>query len=309
MKKLATLMLMAGAGLLGTSHAHAAGQRDKQQGAQKQTMQQSQEQQLRGRVQKVETIRTKGKGVNQVVMLQTEDGQSIAVDLGPSSDLVKVTVKEGSPLTAKGTVVSVGGHPVFMASQYQVNGTTADVKRKSPSKKDQLQTKQMKGTLQKLRQVGVKGGMSDHHVAIIQSNGRNLYADLGPVSQLQPLSLKVGDRVNIEGFPMHVKGRTIFVAQTVESGNHQIAIDRRAVAVQKFPVAGQDGGETQPQRQTTEGVDEGATEQGAEKDDGFVEDVFDEPGGVTQGKEDKERGFFKDIFDEPGGVTQGDDED
>ena len=76
------------------------------------------------------TLDPKGKAQqNRVVLLQTDQGRQIVVDLGPAQALQGVSLQQGAQLDASGQWIRIGDRPVLWANQVTVDGKTMQIKR------------------------------------------------------------------------------------------------------------------------------------------------------------------------------------
>ncbi len=192
---------------------------------------QQKEQELRGTISDIKTVRpAAGKSDSTVVLLKTDQGRKIAVDLGPSSELEEADLNMGESITVHGTVARLQGKPYFFARHVTAGEQEIDIRRPIPKGAEELQGmgasgQKFQGKLDKLRDVGVKGEKDKHRVAILKTaQGQRMYVDLGPKSQLQDVSIKQGDQVSLQGTMASVKGRSILMAQQLRKGNVTVDI-------------------------------------------------------------------------------------
>lgn len=218
--------------------AYAEGGRDtsarSEQGQKEDSKNQQKQQKLSGKVKQSRQVRvgtSKGEDVNRIVLLETSKGKTVAVDLGSESKLKDVQVKRGTPVTVTGSVVNVDGRPVFLAQQAEIGGKSMQASRGAPDQSRRPKVQSFSGTINQLRDVGVKGTDTDHKVAVLQADkkGRKLLVDLGPKDQLSKLKLGKGDEVRVQGIAMNLNQRRVLVAQTVAKDGKSTQIQREAL--------------------------------------------------------------------------------
>lgn len=190
-----------------------------------------------------------GQGPNKIVLMETQDGQRLAVDLGPASKLQGTDFKTGSPISLSGTVVEISGQPVFMATRLDLNGKNLNIDRPLPQQLpeqvsqgsqtgqagqtgpsgqgQQERTYQMSGTILNEQEVDVRGGAKSRVVMIKTDQGKRVLTDLGPASGLQSLNLKKGDRIEVSGHGARTGERAaILFADTIRAGNRTVNVQR-----------------------------------------------------------------------------------
>jgi hypothetical protein len=96
-------------------------------------------QQLHGevvRTKRVETARTPCLAV----LLQTDDGRRVVVDLGPAQDLRNedINIRSGSDLRVRGRYTTVGEYRVFMAHEVRSDGQWVEVSRRAQPSEQQF---------------------------------------------------------------------------------------------------------------------------------------------------------------------------
>ena len=114
---------------------------DQKQGSQSSTQSQSQSQQqskqqkqVSGTVVRSENVQIQDQGrdteqQNRVILLQTQDGQHLVIDLGPEEYLQHVRLLPGTHLKAQGRIVRMGDRAVLLAQQIETQGQSLRVQR------------------------------------------------------------------------------------------------------------------------------------------------------------------------------------
>jgi sporulation protein YlmC with PRC-barrel domain/nitrate reductase NapAB chaperone NapD len=186
------------------------------------------EQQVSGQVQRtknveVRTLDPKGKAQqNRVVLLQTDQGRRIVVDLGPAQALQGVSLQQGAQLDASGQWIRIGDRPVLWANQVTVDGKSMQIKRPQ-----QEQSRQITGQILRSKQVDIKGTDFTNQVVLLQTDqGRQLVADLGPMTNLRGLRLQPGAEIEVRGRPGRVGDQLVLMADQVSAGGKTVSIHR-----------------------------------------------------------------------------------
>jgi hypothetical protein len=188
---------------------------------------------LRGKIIDQKQIGVEGTDTpNTVVLLQTEDGQQVAIDLGPEGALSGANLRNGDPAHIKGVMISVGGNPVFVARELDLGGKTWQITRSRGDRFAQMgaggEQSQVSGTIEYFEDVNLRGSGGKNRVALIQTqDGRRMLVDLGPVGGLSSIQLNRGDQVSITGHNAWVSGeRSILFADQVNAGGQTLNINR-----------------------------------------------------------------------------------
>lgn len=88
-------------------------------------------QKLKGQVVQQKEVGFQGRtDTNTVVLMQTEEGKHLVVDLGPTEELQEVDIKQGVPVEVEGTLVTVGDRLVVMGEQLNVGQKQVSIQRK-----------------------------------------------------------------------------------------------------------------------------------------------------------------------------------
>jgi sporulation protein YlmC with PRC-barrel domain len=230
----APLVLAAALLLMGsTGHAQYTYKKTKDQSAsQSQTQsgksQQAAQQQVAGQVKRtknveVRTLDPKGQAKqNRVVLLQTDQGRQVVVDLGPSPALQGVSLQQGTQLNASGQWIRIGDRPVLWATQVTVDGETIQIKRPRRG-----QSRQITGQIMRTKQVEIRGTDLTNQVVLLQTDrGRQIVADLGPMTNLRGIRLKSGAEIEVRGRPARVGDQLVLMADQVSAGGKTVSVHR-----------------------------------------------------------------------------------
>lgn len=185
---------------------------------------------LKGKILREKEVGVQGSETkSKLVLLQLENGQQIAVDLGPTTALKAETLKEGAEVTVHGGMVKVGDNAVFLADQVDVGGQNFKVER--PLTQDltgggQTRQFQMNGVVENTQTVDVRSGGQNMVALLHNEKDRRVLVDLGPVSGLADLQLKKGDRIAVTGHSVHIGDRSILFADSLSLNNRTVQVAR-----------------------------------------------------------------------------------
>jgi len=226
-------------GLLLAPPAAEAKGRQKDESSRTQQSSKAGESELQGKVKQSGSMTPAGASeTNTVVLLETEQGDMIAVDLGRTAELEDVKIKQGLPLTVRGSIVDIQGKPHFLASTIRIGGVDRKVQRDSPQRGAQAtgakatSDKRFSGEIVQMRQVNLKRMDEQHTVAILRTQeGRQLYVDLGPSDALGEAALSKGDRISVIGSGMRTRdGHAVLLANHLTTGGKTFFIEREGRA-------------------------------------------------------------------------------
>jgi hypothetical protein len=238
----AATLLFAGAALAQTNGSQSGGQTQAQagtQGGQEQQANQQQSHQVKGQVvrEKEVTVKATGKK-NKVVLLKTEDGEYVAVDLGPTEQLEKVQVMTGEPTEARGRAVRIGDRPVLWADELMVGGETVAIERQGDQPQqaqtqtgqqqmDWSQSRQVKGDVVQEKKVKLQNtGNTITAVLLKTENNRYVVVDLGPTEQVRDAKIESGTQLEAQGQIVRVGDRLVLLADQVSVGGETMQIER-----------------------------------------------------------------------------------
>lgn len=111
-------------------------------------------------------VRTLGQDTgekNRVVLLQTQQGERLVVDLGNKQHLQGLSLQQGMQLQAQGRPVRIGDRPVLLAERITVNGQTQRIQRPERS-----QARQITGQIQNMKEVNIRGTDRTNKVVLLQ---------------------------------------------------------------------------------------------------------------------------------------------
>jgi hypothetical protein len=161
------------------------------------------QQQVSGQIQRSKDVQVKTLDPqsqakkNRVVLMQTAQGGQVIVDLGPSQALQGISLKHGTPIEASGRWVRISDRPVLWADQATIDGKNVQIKRQQRG-----QPRQLTGQIMRIKQVDIRGTDFTNQVVLLQTDqGRQIVADLGPMTNLRGIRLKPGAEVDIRGQP------------------------------------------------------------------------------------------------------------
>lgn len=176
------------------------GQEAETSAQQRQKQMKSSPMQLSGKVQESKTVTVRDRK-HSVAMVQTQQGQTVAVDLGAAD---KANVSKGDQLTVKGHVTKVGDKALFIAESAEMQSGTKQINRDG---------RQYTGTIEKTKKVDVRG--DEHLLAKVNTeDGKTMMVDLG--SSQQPwINVQKGQKVTVQGVPAKIKDRVLLMAQKV----------------------------------------------------------------------------------------------
>ena len=230
-------------------------QQQKQQQSAQQKSQQSKPMALTGTIDKVKQVKVRG-AEHTVVSLKPQDqqqGKSLVADLGKSSDLQSLNLKQGDKLTIKGPKSQVGDKHVVMARSIEKDGQTTQINR---------QGKQMQGKVLNTHKTQIRG--REHLIAMVEMQGQKqdqkagkVAVDLGPSDKLN-IDVSQGKSLTFTGVPVKVKDKRLVMARSIQSGDQMVQIDRQFGQEDKARTAGE---RTQGQQQNQQSQDQSSQQQ------------------------------------------------
>lgn len=229
-------------------------------------------------------IRTLGQDTgqkNRLVLLQTQDGQRVVVDLGSWQQWQGVSLQEGTQLRVQGRPVRISDRPVLLAEQIMVNGKTQQVQRP-----DRPQAKHVTGQIQRLKEVEIDGTDRKHMAALLKTQqGQQFVVDLGATQQVQQLRLKPGMQMQVRGRPVRIGDRLVLLAQQVMTNGKMVQIERpQQMAQQQQGMRAQGGTQSRPGIQRQQAAERWEHPQTSKLNVTSASDIVDRPVRDSQGR-------------------------
>jgi hypothetical protein len=219
----------------------ASGDRTQKQAARHPDQRAAKGMQVSGTVEKAKRVNVRNAPDRLVVQVSGEQGKMFIVDLGPANQLGhnrqnqqqqqqtrdsqanaqrsgEQPVKQGERISARGPMTKVGDKQVLMAQSVKI-GNQAE-------QKIQRAGQQITGQVATLKTAKVRG--QDHQLVILNlQSGKQTLVDLGPADKLN-VDLAKNDQIQIQGVPVKVKGKLVFLANSVSKGGERATIHRMA---------------------------------------------------------------------------------
>jgi|GEM_PF-1431090 len=183
----------------------------------------SRERSVTGTIDKVKTVKVRGGTEHLVAAVTPRDQQDQSakptmIDLGAADKFPKAAPKAGDTITAKGPRAQFGEHLVLLATSVEMEGNTVKVDR-SPrvinAKVLDTHETTIRGRAHRMAMVETSQKGKTHKVAV----------DLGPANTLGT-DIREGSQLAFTGFPVKVKDRPLFIAQSIQKDGRTIPINR-----------------------------------------------------------------------------------
>jgi hypothetical protein len=194
-----------------------------------------------GTVKMVKRVSVRNAPDRLVAQVANDQGQTFIVDLGPANQLgrnrqnqqqqqqssesqanaqhaAEQIVKKGEQITARGPLLNVGDKQVLMSQSAKIGD--------QPEQQIHRAGQQVQGQISNLKTAKVRG--QEHQLAILKlKSGKQALVDLGPADKLN-VDLATNDQIQVQGVPVKVKDRLVFLATSVSKGDQQVNIQRMA---------------------------------------------------------------------------------
>jgi hypothetical protein len=175
-----------------------------------------------------------GKHEDKIVMVETDQGQSVIADLGHTKNFTK-DVEEGTPAIVTGQMMTVDGRRRFVPANVEVGAKSASTAAKSaaqPPQAKQPEKRQVSGKVVAKGELNAKQTKVDHDVVLVEVDDKTrVVVDLGSSEQLKNVKIDKGDRVRVEGqeVRLHERAHGVVMADSVEAGGQKVEIQREAI--------------------------------------------------------------------------------
>jgi hypothetical protein len=127
-------------------------------------------------------------------------------------------VKEGDQIIVHGPILKDGDKQVLMAQKAEVGN--------QPEQQIHRAGQQISGQISNLKTTKVRG--HEHQLAILNlQSGKHALVDLGHADKLN-LDLAKNDQIQVQGIPVKIKNRLVFLANSVSKGSERANIQRTA---------------------------------------------------------------------------------
>ncbi len=168
---------------------------------------------------------------NKIVLIETDLGQIVLADLGPSD---KVSVEEGSDALVIGQVLNVGGAARFVPQTVRVgkDAPAPAIGAKAPGDKTrakQPERQKVSGKVLDKEKMSAKESKIDHQLAVLEiAPDTRILVDLGPSDQLKAIDIDEGDKLTIDGQNLEINQAFVLVADNVQKGDKKVRIQHQA---------------------------------------------------------------------------------
>lgn len=173
----------------------------------------SQKLSVSGNVEETKTVQVRDRE-HLVAMVNTKQGNSLAVDLGPNQK--ETSVQKGDQLTASGHRLKVGDKSILVASDASTKNGSVQIDRHG---------KKYDGTIEKTKTIDIRG--VEHTLAKVKTaDGKSMMVDLGPAQNRQA-KLTEGEEITVQGVPLKVNDRVVLMARKITQDGKSAEIDRQ----------------------------------------------------------------------------------
>lgn len=205
---------------------------------------------LTGTIDKIKQVKV-ANGEHTVVAIKPQDqqqqGQPLVADLGKSSELQDLNLKQGAQVTVTGPKSKVGDKQVVMARSIEIDGKITEINR---------QGRQITGKVVDTHKTQVRG--REHLIAMVeipekeQQKAGKVAVDFGPAEKLE-MDLSKGKEVTFSGVPVKVKDKRLVMARSIQKGDQVVQIDRQMSQQDQARTAGES---QKPQDQSSQQQDQ-----------------------------------------------------
>lgn len=174
---------------------------------------------VKGTISDTRDVKIKGSSrPHTLVKVQTRDGQTKIIDLGPTGVRRDAVLHQGAYFAARGQPARLSGRPVLRAREFSdgsrvwpAAGTTRQNRRHAT---DAVRT--VTGTVSDLRGVNLNGLSEKHSLLKVQTaDGRQVVLDVGTEESAKSLGLKKGDVIAAKGPIGRINGKPVLFARQV----------------------------------------------------------------------------------------------
>jgi len=140
-----------------------------------------------------------------LLLLETERGNRVPIDLGPSRGLKGSEIKSGQNITAFGKLTSIGEKQLIIAEALRIGDQRIRIPKRRPLQR-------WHGTVEGLKMVQLPGVEKKTALARVKTKqGQIVFAVLGDESTFQGTELESGDEIEFMGRPLEIKNRSMIV--------------------------------------------------------------------------------------------------
>lgn len=176
---------------------------------------------IRGQVRELHTQQLAGfDDPHLMARIQTKDGRTAKVDLGPKSRLNAIDISEGDELTVSGVRGRVNDRTMLMATRIETGDRSIEIERPRATRQ-----KRVRGTIESLHTRTFRGRDAEFSVASVRlPNGRTEQVVLGEKSELRRLDLEEGDDIAARVCSCRVNGRPALKALEVFANGEAVEL-------------------------------------------------------------------------------------
>lgn len=166
-----------------------------------------------------EIVSTKAAQVNgeeHLLVGLKQNDETLAIDLGPASELRGKDIDVGTPIVAVGALEVIGEKDLLVADRIRIDdGEWFEIGRHL--------SRQFTGELVDVKTVPI--GSTDYYMAIVDIDGERRLIDLGPTSTYE-FELQPSTKIMFRGVPVRAQNHDVIMVESVEIGDEVFRIKR-----------------------------------------------------------------------------------
>lgn len=144
-----------------------------------------------------------------------QEGDTLAIDLGPVDALRNQQVAVGQSIAASGPVEVIGEKRILIADYATINGRELAISRGAGP--------MISGSIVDVTTTRV--GSSEHYLAVVETQDQRQLVDFGPVKGFKS-ELRPSTQVELQGVPVMANEHRVIMADQVRLGGETIRVDR-----------------------------------------------------------------------------------
>lgn len=184
-----------------------------------------QERSIRGKITRTKRVDWRGSDRREfVALVETNDGDTVIVDLGPTTGLKDARIRTGQQISARGFMAPVGEHKVLFATRLDFGDHSMTINRLA----DRPKMETLRGTVIRSKRVDWRDSDRREFVALVKpESGEPVIVDLGPTTGLRDAGVETGRPITVRGSFRQVGDKRVFFADHLTTAETSTAINRQ----------------------------------------------------------------------------------
>lgn len=177
---------------------------------------------ISGELSNLKTVNLSDGNEHRLAKIETEQGNTVRVDLGRTKKVQQLQLSEGDSVTVKARPARINDKAMWVATSINSGGKSLSIERQ-----DDRGLKRIQGTIEEMQTMNFKNKDGEFTVATVKTNGdKEKKVLLGQTNKLNKLKLKQDDKVQMLVRRGRMNDEEICIAEQVRANGQMVQTPR-----------------------------------------------------------------------------------